>query len=150
MNEIAAYVNLHQAVFESKNMTVAWRERTLQRPKYIPDLDLVIAAPDGRLAAFCVCWLHKDLNGNISGQIEPLGVHSDFEIRVRAGNSSGRLEDIKKKGATQIYVQTDNYRTRHSSYMNRLAFRCFTIYSCIVKTMSDDPSYASGQRPLGT
>jgi len=71
--EVEAYVALHQAVFESKNMTIAWRRRTLQQPDYRPDLDVGVSAPDGKLAAFCIGWLH----GN-HGQIEPLGCHADF------------------------------------------------------------------------
>src|SRR5574341_791742 len=77
-SEVEAYVELHRAVFESKNMTVDWRNRTLQRPEYIPDLDLVAVAPNGQLAAFCICWLAKEASGNISGQIEPLGVTAAY------------------------------------------------------------------------
>jgi len=111
MSEVETYVNLHQAVFESKNMTVAWRERTLQRPKYIPELDLVIVAPNGQLAAFCICWLYKDTNGNVSGQIEPLGVHADFrKLGLARAILVEGLKRLSAKGATQIYVQTDNYR----------------------------------------
>lgn len=111
MSEVEAYVNLHQAVFESKNMTVAWRQRTLQRPKYIPDLDLVIVAPDGRLAAFCICWLFQDTNGNVSGQIEPLGVHADFrKLGLARTILVEGLKRLSAKGAQKIYVQTDNFR----------------------------------------
>ena len=109
--EVEAYVELHQAVFESRNMTPEWRSRTLQRPEYISDLDLVMVAPDGRLAAFCVCWLAKDANGEINGQIEPLGVHADFR---KHGLGKAILVDglkrLRSKGAERIYVQTDNYR----------------------------------------
>jgi len=35
--------------------------RTLQQSPYRPELDLVVATSDGRLAAFCVCWLHRRL-----------------------------------------------------------------------------------------
>jgi len=111
MREVEAYVNLHQAVFESKNMTVEWRARTLQRPKYIPDLDLVIVAPNGQLAAFCICWLHKDANGNIRGQIEPMGVHADFrKLGLARAILSEGLQRLSAKGAQRIYVQTDNFR----------------------------------------
>ena len=109
--EVEAYVNLHQAVFESKNMTVEWRQRTLQRPEYISDIDLVAVAPNGQLAAFCICWLAKDSNGNVSGQIEPLGVHADFRKQglARAILVEG-LKRLSANGAQKIYVQTDNFR----------------------------------------
>jgi len=110
-NEVEAYVELHRAVFESKNMTIEWRNRTLQRPEYISDIDLVAVAPSGQLAAFCVCWLAKDSKGEASGQIEPLGVHADFR-KLGLGRAI-LLEGLKRlsaKGAQHIYVQTDNYR----------------------------------------
>ena len=106
-----AYVALHQAVFESKNMTIGWRSRALQRPEYIPDLDLVVVAPDERLAAFCVCWLTKDSDGRIGGQVEPLGVHADFrKLGLGRAILVEGLKRLRAKGAESIYVQTDNYR----------------------------------------
>ena len=109
--EVDAYVELHQAVFESKNMTTKWRRRTLQRPEYISDLDLVAVTPDGRRAAFCICWLAKDSKGEVSGQIEPLGVHADFrKLGLGRAILVEGLKRLSAKGATQIYVQTDNYR----------------------------------------
>lgn len=109
--EVDAYVALHRAVFESKNMTTEWRARTLQRPEYIPDLDLVCVAPNGQLAAFCICWLDKSVNGNITGQIEPLGVHADFrKLGLGKAILAEGLKRLSEKGARNIYVQTDNYR----------------------------------------
>jgi ribosomal protein S18 acetylase RimI-like enzyme len=110
-DEVDAYVEIHQAVFESKNMTAEWRNRTLQRPEYIPDLDLVAVAPDGGLAAFCICWLAKDDNGNVSGQIEPMGVHADFrKLGLGRAMVVEGLKRLSEKGAQEIYIQTDNYR----------------------------------------
>jgi mycothiol synthase len=110
-SEVDAYVELHRSVFESKNMTAAWRNRTLQRAEYISDIDLVIVAPDGQLAAFCICWLTKDDKDNISGQIEPMGVHADFrKLGLGRAILVEGLKRLSAKGATQIYVQTDNYR----------------------------------------
>jgi mycothiol synthase len=107
-DEVSAYVDLHQSVFESKAMTTTWRQRTLQHPAYRPDLDLVVQAPDGRLAAFCICWLSED---GESGQVEPLGCQKDFRRfalgRVALAAGLHRMRDL---GIEQIFVETDNYR----------------------------------------
>lgn len=82
MRELREYVVLHRAAFGAADMTIEWRRRTVRAPQYIPELDVVAEAPDGRLAAFCMCWL-----GPVCGEgyIEPLGVHPDF-----AGYGLGR------------------------------------------------------------
>jgi ribosomal protein S18 acetylase RimI-like enzyme len=108
-NEAAAYVELHRSVFESKNMTVPWRLRILRHPAYRPDLDLIVAAPDGRLAAFCVCWLSENSR---EAQVEPLGCHQDFRRyalgRVALSQALLRLQAL---GVQHIYVETDSYRS---------------------------------------
>ena len=110
-SEVDDYVNLHQAVFQSKNMRIEWRQQTLQRPEYIPELDLVIVAPNGQLAAFCICWLAQNRNGEISGQIEPLGVHAEFrQLGLGKAILTEGLKRLMAKGAKHIYVQTDDFR----------------------------------------
>lgn len=109
--EVEAYVALHQAVFESKNMTAEWRTRTLRHPDYTPELDLVVTAPDGRLAAFCICWLNRH-GAQTIGQVEPLGCHPDFRQYAlgRLALAEG-LRRLQSRGAQRIYVETDNYRS---------------------------------------
>ena len=116
--EVEAYVELHRSVFESKNMTVEWRRRTLQHPGYCPDLDVVVAAPDGSLAAFCVCWLHGR-----NGQIEPLGCHADYRRYAlgRIALAEG-LRRLQSAGAEHIYVETDNYRNTALSLYQHMGF----------------------------
>lgn len=106
--EVQQYVELHQSVFESKNMTVEWRTRTLQHPDYRPDLDIVVEASDGRLVAFCICWFNENLQ---MGQVEPLGSHKDFRQYAlgRVALSEG-LRRLQTLGAQHIFVETDNYR----------------------------------------
>jgi ribosomal protein S18 acetylase RimI-like enzyme len=106
--EVAAYVELHRAVFESKNMTVEWRGRVLRHPEYRPDLDIVVAAPDGRMGAFCVGWLDDK---NHTGRVEPLGCHPDFRRYAlgRVALSEG-LRRLQSLGAQTIFVETDSYR----------------------------------------
>lgn len=110
LSEVAAYVDLHQTVFESKSMRVAWRTRTLQQSAYRPALDLVVVAPNGRLAAFCVCWLHRGTDGN-RGQIEPMGVHPDFRsLGLGRAILAEGLRRLYAQGAQEVFVETDNYR----------------------------------------
>ncbi len=109
--EVEAYVELHRDVFETKNMTVEWRSHTLQRPEYVPELDLVVAAPDGRLVAFCIFWLDRDPVRAVSGQIEPLGVRAEFRGLglARAVLAEG-LRRLQQHRAKQVYVMTDSFR----------------------------------------
>ena len=97
---------------------------TAERPEYIPELDLVALAPDGQLAAFCVGWLAKDANGEISGQIEPLGVHADF--RKSGLGKAILLEGLRRlqaKGARHVYVQTDSHRNAAFRLYESAGFR---------------------------
>jgi hypothetical protein len=105
-SEVDAYVELHRAAFDSTNMTSAWRERTLCRPEYVRDIDLVALAPDGRLAAFCVGWL---LRGRQSmGQIEPLGVRQGFrEAGLGHAILYENLRRLARLGAATVLVETD-------------------------------------------
>jgi mycothiol synthase len=123
-SEVEAYVRLHRAVFESKNMTAEWRARTLRRPEYLSDLDLVAIAPDGRLAAFCVCWLNKNSEGRPSGQIEPLGVHTDFrKLGLGRAILSEGLRRLHLGGAHRVYVETDKYRDAALELYEAVGFR---------------------------
>lgn len=122
VSEIQAYVELHRAAFESPNMTTEWRARTLRHPAYIPDLDLVAVAPDGNLAAFCVCWLGK--NKEISGQIEPLGVHPRWRgLGLGRATLSEGLRRLHRHGATQVFVETDDYRNAAFRLYESAGFR---------------------------
>jgi ribosomal protein S18 acetylase RimI-like enzyme len=92
-------------------MTKEWRQRTLKHPAYVPSLDLVAIAPDGRLAAFCICWLNGDSTAETSGQIEPMGVRKEFR-KLGLGRSivMDGLRRLQQHGAKLVYVETDNYR----------------------------------------
>lgn len=106
--EVDKYVELHQSVFESKNMTIDWRKRTRKHPDYMPELDIVVESADGRLVAFCICWFDPK---SMSGQVEPLCSHKDFRQyalgRVALSQGLSRLQSL---GAKNIFVETDNYR----------------------------------------
>lgn len=106
--EVQGYVELHQSVFESKNMTTDWRMRTLHHPDYNPELDIVVESPDKQLVAFCICWFDENSR---TGHVEPLGSRKEFRQyglgRVALSEGLRRLQSL---GAQDIVVETDNYR----------------------------------------
>jgi ribosomal protein S18 acetylase RimI-like enzyme len=110
-DEVDAYVEMHREIFESKNMTQEWRRRTLKRPEYVPELDLVAVAPDGQLAGFCIGWLNKQPTSGMSGQVEPLGVRKAYR-KLGLGRCLllEGLSRLQECGAKAMYVETDNYR----------------------------------------
>jgi mycothiol synthase len=81
MAEIEAYVDLHRAAFGTEIMTTAYRQSIMNSPDYIPEIDLVAAAPDGSLAAFCMCQIFPDdtprAGGKKEGWTDPVGTHPD-------------------------------------------------------------------------
>lgn len=107
--EAAAYAGLHRAAFESTSMTPEWRARTLRMPQYLPALDLVVCAPDGSLAGFCVGWYEPSRG---VAQIEPIGVHPRFQ-RLGLGRVLllEMLHRFKAHGARGAIIQTNLDRT---------------------------------------
>lgn len=134
-NEIEAYVNLHQTAFESKNMTVDWRLRTLHHPGYRNDLDLVVIAPNGQMVAFCICWLNVE--GNI-GQIEPLGVHDDFRnLGLGRAILAEGIHRLIQSGATRLFVETDRFRNAAFALYESAGFRVEKVVLVYRKDYSD-------------
>ncbi|HEX2346819.1 MAG TPA: GNAT family N-acetyltransferase [Ktedonobacterales bacterium] len=103
--EAAAYAELHRAAFQSDSMTTEWRARTIRAPQHRADLDLVIAANDGSLAAFCVGWYAPTRR---VAQIEPMGVHPRY---TRLGLGRVLLLELLRRfravGAESAIVQTN-------------------------------------------
>ena len=122
-SEVEAYVELHRAVFESRNMTPQWRARTLRCPEYVPDLDLVVVGPDGRLGAFCVCWLDRSAS-EASAQIEPLGVCAELtKLGLGRAILAENLRRAHLFGARRVYVETDCYRNPALRLYESVGFR---------------------------
>ena len=125
--EVEAYVAMHRAAFGSNNMTADWRRATLGAPRYAPELDLVAEAPDGALAAFCVCWITPPLaapEGGSVAQVEPLGVLPAYQRR-----GLGRallLEAFRRArgmGARRIEVDAESYNEASRGAYGAVGFR---------------------------
>lgn len=82
--EVEALVALHRAAFGTENMTVEERLAMMRLPEYDPELDLVVIAPDGRFAAYCMCLISREENartGRNEGYADPVATHPDFQRR---------------------------------------------------------------------
>lgn len=138
-DEVEAYVALHRDAFGTLNMTPEWRARTLRRPEYMADLDLVAVAPDGRLAAFCVAWLDTQSTRETSGQIEPLGVRDEHRhLGLGKAMLAEALCRLHRHGARAVYVETDNYRD------GALATCCSAGFSVLHDIVVYRKGYAAG------
>jgi ribosomal protein S18 acetylase RimI-like enzyme len=119
--EVAAAADLLAAAFQIDTVTPVWRQRILERADYLPELDVVVEAPDGRLAAFCLCWLNP--NGQI-GQIEPMGTHPGFQ-RLGLGRAAllEGLCRLQQLGAHTAYVGTSASNVRSLPMYRSTGFR---------------------------
>jgi mycothiol synthase len=83
-DEEGAWVALHRAAFGTQNMTLRYRQAMTLAPGYDPQLDLVAAAPDGRLAAYVFGSISAEENeqtGLKIGYTDPVGTHPDYQRR---------------------------------------------------------------------
>lgn len=67
-----------RAAFESDFMTAERHARVRAAPTYRPELDIVVEAPDGALAAFALVWFDAT---NRLGVFEPVGTAVAFQRR---------------------------------------------------------------------
>lgn len=120
--EVEAYVSLHRAAFETRNMSVAWRARTLEHPAYQPALDLVAEDASGRLVAFCIGWA-AEVKGVKTGQIEPLGVLPELH-----GQGVGRaillstLHRMRERGCTAAGVDAQDMNAASNGLYEAVGF----------------------------
>ena len=74
----------------------------MHAPGYVRDLDIVAVAPDGRFAAFAMCWVDPLTK---VGQFEPVGTAPDFRRRglAQAVLHEG-LRRMQQRGAERAIV----------------------------------------------
>lgn len=139
--EVPAYVATHRAAFGSMAMTDERRQRTLRAPGYRPDLDLVVEAPDGRVAAFAILWLGPESGGRRDGQFEPVGTQPVFQRRglSRALLLEG-MRRLRAAGATHAIVETENTRAAANALYGSVIRRTGVRKLHYRKELSPEPS----------
>ena len=77
-DDVRERVSVHRDVWAPSRLTESSYARVRAQWPYRESLDCVIEAPDGRFAAYCLCWL-DDAHG--VGEFEPVGVRAEFRRR---------------------------------------------------------------------
>jgi ribosomal protein S18 acetylase RimI-like enzyme len=104
MAEVDQRVAVQRAAFESTWMTAERHARVRNSPTYRPELDVVVVAPDGALAAFALLWFDE---ANRLGVFEPLGVAPAYQ-RLGLGRAimAEGLRRLAAAGARFACVET--------------------------------------------
>jgi len=112
-SDIEQRAAVHFAAFSpGSRMTAAAYRAFMSAPGYDPDLDTVVEAPDGRLAAYAMAWLDS---ADGVGEFEPVGTHLDFRRMGLARAALGRgLIELKERGMTTaiVYTNSENIAAR--------------------------------------
>jgi ribosomal protein S18 acetylase RimI-like enzyme len=118
-------VDGHRAAFAPSRVVPESYARVQASPPYRHELDWVAEAPDGRFAAFALCWLDE---ANGVAELEPVGAHPDFRGRglaravsiaaLRAsGAHTGVVYSYGGSAASALYDSIGLHRiTRHLSF----------------------------------
>jgi ribosomal protein S18 acetylase RimI-like enzyme len=74
-DDLERRVDVHRAAFAPSRVVPESYAHVQAAPPYRHELDWVVEAPDGRFAAFALCWLDEE---NGVAELEPVGTHPDF------------------------------------------------------------------------
>ena len=119
--EAEDWVRLHRAALGTQVMTTEYKLAMMRMPAYDPHMDLVMVAPEGRLAAYCVCFINFEentLSGQRNGYTDPVATHPDFQRRglAKALLLTG-LSLLKERGmlSARLGTSSDNIAMLHTA-----------------------------------
>ena len=102
LQDLHERVEVHRAVWEPSRVTEESYRRVVRAWPYRADLDCVVEAPDGRFAAYVLCWYDDQ---NAVGELEPVGTHPDYRRRgLGAAACEYALERLRGEGARHAVV----------------------------------------------
>jgi GNAT superfamily N-acetyltransferase len=100
--DLPGRVAVHRAVWAPSRVTEASYRAVMAAWPYRADLDWVVVAPDGTMAASCLIWLDEQ---NGVGELEPVGTDPGYR-RQGLGRAVclAALHALRRAGATQAVV----------------------------------------------
>jgi ribosomal protein S18 acetylase RimI-like enzyme len=101
-DDVPERVAVHREVWAPSRVTESSYAQVRAQWPYRESLDCVIESPDGRFAAYCLCW-PDDENG--VGEFEPVGVRPEFRRRgLGAAVCTFALRRWHEEGGRQAIV----------------------------------------------
>lgn len=99
---VEARVEAHRAAFAPSILTIAGFRRVRRTWPYRADLDRVVLAPDGTVAAACLAWYDDGIGW---GLLEPVGTRPEFQRRgLGAAVCLDALHQLRAAGAHSAQV----------------------------------------------
>ena len=100
--DLAERVSIHREVWAPSRVTAASYAEVRAAWPFRESLDCVVEAPDGRFAAYCLCWPD---DANAAGELEPVGVRPDFRrLGLGAAVCTFALRRLHEEGGRQAIV----------------------------------------------
>ncbi len=139
--EVQELVALHRAAFGSENMTVEERLAMMRALEYDAELDLLAVAPDGRLAAYCMCSISQEENrrsGRNEGYTDPVATHPDFQRQGLAKSLllTG-LHRLKQRGLETAVLGTSSENVAMQRVAQAVGFHVKTTMLWFAKPVSN-------------
>jgi ribosomal protein S18 acetylase RimI-like enzyme len=101
-DDVERRVAVHRAAWHPSKVTIASYRDVMAAWPYRQDLDLVVEAPDGRYAAYCLAWLDSS---NGVGELEPVGTDPEFRRQGLASAAClAAMHALRAAGAREAVV----------------------------------------------
>lgn len=105
-DDVAERVAVHRDVWAPSRVTEASYAQVRSQWPYRGSLDCVIEAPDGRFAAYCLCWPDEEHG---VGEFEPVGVREEFRRRgFGAAVCTFALRRLHEEGGREAIVYCES------------------------------------------
>jgi mycothiol synthase len=125
--EAEDWIRLHRIALGTESLTTEYKLAMMRTPYYNPEMDLLAVAPDGSLAAYCVCFINVEentLTGQRNGYTDPIATHPDFR---RQGLARGLMLTgmalLKDHGMDKACLGTDSQNTAMLHAAGSVGFR---------------------------
>jgi len=101
-HEAGRLAEVHNNSFTSSWTPEIYRDEVMRKPGYDAHREIVVVAPDGRFAAFCIYWLDPI---NRIGLFEPVGTHREFQRKGLArAMMNSTMRRMREENMTRAMV----------------------------------------------
>jgi ribosomal protein S18 acetylase RimI-like enzyme len=105
LGDLPERVAIHREVWAPSRLTEPGYAQVRAQWPFRESLDCVVEAPDGRFAAYCLCWPD---DANRVAEFEPVGVRTEFRRRgLGAAVCTFALRRLHEEGCRQAIVYCD-------------------------------------------